>query len=624
MKKTTRFMAGAVVFVSILVVSLFFWQAKQNRSQELKPVSAHAQKAHNQWPADQILTYHFDWQHQQTMKAQGMDLAADIDLVGDVALRALQTDQPDSAPHSYRVQAEIQSVSRGRYIVAEADLLQNHPQSLVGTKLVLSYSAGGRILDVSASEEQTNTLSQIVRALMLTAQVQTDVQGATREENLLGASSVNYRRQRGKIQRLRSTYNEIPGLDPLDNAKVHIQGMTTATPATIGFVQKIQMSEKTSVEQGGQRILNAQSRLQFSLRNQKATHAPIHLASLKRLDVLGRDPRRDPELQRKLVRNRAQGLSAEKMLQDFAGFASQEQPQANSKWMWQAGGRLALQPELSEQIAQLVSLQTTTSRGRGLGLDLLSQVGHQQAQQALLTSLQNKNVQADPAFPLLLQRMAIVDAPEPDLLAFAEQLRHVSNPQGDAATVALGAMIGHLARHPDLQGLAPSARVQANAEQRIEIFARELESEAEPARQAPLIMALGNSQMHSQQSLLLRLTDSNKARVRQLAVRALDDFNDALVRNRLLKMLTDREVFVQRAAMLALMKQPLAADEQSDLLAKIQADQIHKVNDPLLVNLIVKRLAAGAKSAALRSVLARNDDDSNLRARIHSLLAESP
>lgn len=195
----------------------------------------------------------------------------------------------------------------------------------------------------------------------------------------------------------------------------------------------------------------------------------------------------------------------------------------HERWLWRASGLLKLHPELAPRLAELALDERMALPGKLLIMDLLANVGHAQAQAALLTVLDDPRVYGEPVYAALAQRALLLTSPQVETAqAFAKQLRHAPN-SSTLATAAsiLGASIARVdpASRPELIDalMAPCATAcdvdtradllvglgNAGAAETTALVQEQLRSSEVPEQRARALMALRRVDTKEARALLL-------------------------------------------------------------------------------------------------------------------------
>jgi len=553
------------------------------------------------WPKGRAVTSRFEWAHAQSTVVAGSALRADVALRGTLEVVGLGLDGD-----AWRARARLLSLDEARYEVLGSNLAAAASE-WVGRDVFVRYSRTGALLDVTvpATAQADEAFPLVLRALLQASQAQTVAEGE--EETVLGRSSVRYAGEGLVRDRARDRYLALEGLDVAAH-DVDVKGSASVRFSADGYVASLESTDTVTARRGAQEALSATSRLTWRALSSRKLAASEPLPALAAARDLRRGP--SPELEQKLLVAQAAGLTKDQLVADLSRFVDRgDAPEP--AWLPRAAAVIRLNPEVSADIAELATSARATTDARALGLDLLTQVGHEQAQAATRALLSADSVRKDPAYAFLVQRIGYVAAPTAQTLAFAETLR--SDEDADirrAATYSYGALA---------KGLAAGPRA-VEATRITTALADELSRSDVVEDRVALLGALGNASTADSYGAVVGYAADKEAKLRHAAATALRGSEDRAHREALLGLMGDREVAVQRAAMRSLAEGELAAHEQRRIAEIVGQGQTARANDPLVVTLLQQRVTGDARDRALRFVLERADDDARLRARIRGIL----
>lgn len=326
------------------------------------------------------------------------------------------------------------------------------------------------------------------------------------------------------------------------------------------------------------------------------TSAPLALTE-HRADA----PSRTAE-ERALI-EQAGDLDAQRLLGDLRGFAATG-ASPDSRWIWQAVGRLRLEPHLADQLAAL--LPTVSPFGQALIADLLASAGHPAAQAALRRALDDPRLMAAPVQRArLLQRLGFVKAPTDETVAWvAEQAGSDDVRIRRAAHLTRGGIARRIA-DPTAILTALTAATEA----------------ADPAEARAAVAGLGNSAHPDAAPTIRAHADAEDPAMRRTAAQALRGMPDADAT--LIGMSADPVDKVQQAALAALNQRALGPATARGLEAQVRDGAIRDAQRNQLVGLAEKGgRGDGAEDwrPVLEALLERANGDPRLAARIRRLL----
>jgi hypothetical protein len=314
-----------------------------------------------------------------------------------------------------------------------------------------------------------------------------------------------------------------------------------------------------------------------------------------------------------LRRNRIGELTPAKVLSALAGLGEGAAIADQTDFFWRAGGLLEAEPALCGVIAEQLLTARIGGRATAFALDLLVSAGTPAAQSALRRVLENGPIRSRGDYPMLVQRMSLLESPDDDTVAAAARLREqqgTASPAGGAAAYALGAMANRLAAG----GRADDARRWTAP------LAAELETTDDPVARARLLGALGNAGLADHVELFVRFSDDADPEVRRGAASALrhDDQPDA--RAALVRLAGDGDAAVQAAALASLRDRALGVDDAGALAAGLGAGLTGAAAVDA-VRLLTPHGGSPEVAAALAALAAAPTTPPEVRAEIRRALA---
>lgn len=260
----------------------------------------------------------------------------------------------------------------------------------------------------------------------------------------------------------------------------------------------------------------------------------------------------------------------------------------HERWLWRATGLLKLHPELSHKLAKLALDDRLAQPGKLLIMDLLANVGHTQAQEAILTVLNDPEVYGTPAYAALGARTLLLTTPSLQTAqAFAKHFEDAPTRSTFATSAAiLGASIARI--DPDQRPafiktlLSPCARTcdadtradllvglgNAGAKQATTLAKAQLQHSKHPEHTTQAIMAL--RRVHTTEARKLLFDAIAQPHTTQAALNALSQHT-----------LTEDEA---RTLITILKHAPLTQTQQPALLNTLT--QLGKTHPQLTLNMI--------------------------------------
>ncbi len=572
--------------------------------------------------------YALTWQGQQRAVI-GVDANAPAQLLGtvDVAATLLLRGISDDGTRSL-VEARLQPGSRH-----EVSLLgqQIYPDDATFESVFANRSAymqvdhTGRVTGIRFSSQDPSVYKDTMQWLLTQTQfivpALPENDWRAEEEGPFGKSRTHYHRDdaASPIDRERIEYTSLVlpnGLGSLDSGQVTSAGSTRGEFDTSGQLVRLVLDERVLERKGTKDEIGSLA-LRFELEG-------VSRGTAVSLDIEGLESREPGELvmsdemREQLLTATAAGLTGEQMVADLLRFGGQVPDE--KRWMWRAVGLLELDPDLARTLIEPFGKLSMT--GRQTVLDVLASAATPEAQEVMRTLLGNVDLRQDGHYPQLVQRFALVATPVPEnakfLLDSYETSRSSQAEVSYASVVALGSTVGHLETSTDKNYVAESHHYNqilrdglANA------------GDDEGAREA-FVMALGNTKLAENSSLLTDKTHDQSSSVRSAAATALRSYDDTGSFQALLGLLADDNVQVQRAAMSTIAGRELSNAQVDALVVQVLSGATSPEVDTQLVPVLGMHMGASTRiPEALRLVFSRNDSDPRLRAMILALLDQS-
>lgn len=601
---TTRIVLVSSAAALVVLAAGLFMLRQHGPLPDALERSAAVQQATQPAPA---LRFSFHWQQEQQLHSSLLDSQATVDLEGEAQLEL------DTSASPAQLRIAITHLDRNLYKIDDTqlelrDLLQH-------TQVFALDAAGGlESLPVSATTASVerrvihNLLSGgLVEALTVAAGTRGEVRRLSSLGEVLETCQHDGAQRRCQAQRLTSTR----GLADTTAEQIALVGDRRSETNALGLLERFRSDYSARTQADAPLTMHWHDSQDWQLLETGAT-TPLALASPGAQQGDSTQARSD--LDHKLDLGQANGLTAARVLSGLQVFAADDQARPEGRWIWQSAAVLRLQPELAGSLGELAARSDTQPKARALIVDLLSQVGHEQAQQALRGALDSEAVQRDPDVALLVQRLAFVPEPDAATVAYAQSLR--SRDDGDrrnGATRALGAMAGHLGSQTDPAQVARGQHI-------VDDLQGELGQTADSAQRAQLIAALGNAGALASLPTLLAHSHDDDAQVRRAAASALRGHLETSSRQRLLQLIADPAIMVQRAALRALQHHSLDDGEQRSVATMVRERRVDPVNYPMLVNTAERVTSGEARRDLLQTVLRAANDDPKLRGRIRGML----
>lgn len=372
-------------------------------------------------------------------------------------------------------------------------------------------------------------------------------------------------------------------------------------------------------DESGVELLDARELLKLTLREVGRFAVPedVGLAShteVRRPGIITTSDR----VQRRLLEQRAAGMTMEQLLADLLKHGAHGELPDHNRWLWQATGRLLLEPGRCKELKAAFERPDMGNKGRALVLDLLASAGHAEAQAVMRELLETRAAHEDAqAYELLVQRLGLVERPEKESLEYLvrkyedaarDGQEHVRN----ASAYALGAAVGR-------RGAEDAEAARYN-----QLLLNGLGTAGTVEERETYLRALGNAGRAENVSAVMGLEGDPDERVRSAVAAALRKTDSPESTAALLRLAQAPERPVQAEALAALREHSLDAGALGALRELVLSGNLRQGVAPVLVSLLEARLDAGPEVVEMLRYLAQSvKDDPSLRTHILELLARA-
>jgi len=489
-----------------------------------------------------------------------------------------------------------------------------------GHEALLELDAYGRVVALRTAEATPPLFRYVAQALALDAQL---VQGpakaadyASEEISPRGQLSAVYHAdvEHGTLTKAAPVYRKLFALAHLrtEAPEILCDGQTEATLVEQGLTS-LRVTETLAVsDEAGQSLLSASTRLTLQRDATKPLERlPMAAHNWEAFEPTFVNAKATPTA--KELAAMAGTLTPAQLRSDLRSFGGAGTMPNHSAWLMQAQALLRLHPELCAELVELFQLPYLGSRGRNLILDLLANAGTPEAQLALSRALKSDTAMKASATEQAAawQRLAFVQSPTPETLAFAEGgYRDSQGPLHDAATLSLGSLLGAAAEHGD----------EAGEERLRTLLTQDLTVAPDTRTRARLLDALGNASLPETAALVAGFANDLDPQVRKSAARALRNQEDVDSQAVLIRLLADPDPRVQAAALAALAQRGLTSDTLAALTTLVADHALASENVDAVLNLLAVLPDQGAVLALYRLILAQVSLTSETEARLRTLL----
>jgi HEAT repeat protein len=551
---------------------------------------------------------------------------ADVDLAGRLALRSHGKRAGNDG--AFLVGARFDRLERhelgifGRTAFADDAAARS---ALEGHEALVEIDPAGSVRAMHFAKDDPPVFKQVMQAVLTELQVHVlangDAAWTAPEITQTGRVTSRYdvdEKDPPRLTRTRAAYDAVGALPGHTFAPGE---QTLASRATIeldpaGFVSAIASSEEIAARGGAEKSDSRfASKQTVSLRIQEVrpwTVVDVDVAALE--TRIPGELVSSPDAQKNMLEQQAAGITYEQMESDLAALAlGQKLPRG---WVMHASGFLKLHPEKCMDVAALFESSKLDARARTEIVDLLASTGTPQAQEAMRVALESPKARVGSVpYGTLLQRFSTVMRPTPASFGFVNDRYAEAKTKDErlAAAYALGGVAGNMRAGGD----------DARAKQASETLRRDLAQSRDPSERKNLCMALGNVARSEDVPTFADLAKDDSADVRSSAAWALHRIDTPEARATLLDLAVDAEPIVVETAFDAMKYESLDAGDLTKLADAVTRGATPATADGALLGLLTTHTDGGQPvRAMLDALLARNDADRAMQARIRHLIAQ--
>jgi HEAT repeat protein len=289
---------------------------------------------------------------------------------------------------------------------------------------------------------------------------------------------------------------------------------------------------------------------------------------------------------------------------------------AHTRFMWRATGLLRKEPKLAAELAKIALSAGANDKTRALVLDILASVGHGDAQAAMRTVLSSPALAKSGSRPVLLQRLSLLDAPEPatvDTLWDAYREGKQKN-WGDlqyASAHALAAASGSASAQGD----------EHAAKQLVRRLSSEIGAAETPEAKSTMLSALANAKDPEAATVAKSYAKHESADMREAAADAVRNVGTKDANDMLIMLLADSNRQVQGAALASLAERTLNEGEWTRIAALITNGRVAVGLDGAVLNLASKYMGQFSQvTRVIAHVAAQEGASPATRARAQAML----
>jgi hypothetical protein len=288
--------------------------------------------------------------------------------------------------------------------------------TLEGARARITWSKDGVLESLATPKDTDPTIAHTLWGLF--SRMQLTSPPRRQESTPLGTREVQYAREGNQNIRRGTSYISLDGIPNLAEVTQKLDALTRFERTTGDLLKTMAATEQLTVNDSQGTVLESASTLSLNLvKVGSASAIPITAGFVPR-DMASAAKRADT----KALAARAKGVSKENLLSTLRAFSGPKSVNAFPEWLWQASGRLQLEPGISKDIAAMVASGDLDLEGMRLATDLLAGVGHPEAQSAMREIFDYLREEENGDLVELVQRAGFLSLPESDTVASVKDL----------------------------------------------------------------------------------------------------------------------------------------------------------------------------------------------------------
>jgi len=498
-------------------------------------------------------------------------------------------------------------------------LTDERKSMLLGGGVFISRDSLGEITEVRIEPKTPTARSRILEQLAQESTVlaigKTQNQIERSLVGMLGVAQTHFRREASnKTTKFRSRYQNIFAFPKYQEGMAQeLDSAATIILSPDGKLESISEDEQIQIfDAEGKRLANITLKFQMNFVKKEISDATFNQKSFNQLQPMVSMKTPKARMRQELLIKRVSGLTADQILADILRYAKLGKSDKHERWLWRATGLLSLHPEVAIKLAELIRKnKELNSKTISLVTDLLSSVGNQECQTALVDIFSQSHVKAGENYGYQLQGTVRLESPEASMVGFMEDLHQNQADRNIriSAANALGSYAGRLARSDQSE----------KSSQLVRMLQTHLSQERDEDVQRGYLLALGNAGTEDILSSAREYVASEDPSVRGAAVRSLRKL-DGEARQMLWEVLKkDEDSYVRGQAIRSLGQKPLNEAEITQILSLVRTGKIESGNFHHLLNAARKGVSQSQQRLLYQEMLATKPPDA-LVARIQQRL----
>ncbi len=532
-------------------------------------------------PPEGVSAYRLAWVSSTSVNTPSTRLEGQMDLAA-----TLRLDRKMDANGSSVVRASLHDVSRSRLVALGAEV--GSAAQLEGQVAQARLAADGRVesfgFQPETSEVTRNVLQWLLNETQVVCPPNEAVEWTTIEPSMLGDAVTAYARVDASIwSRSRGRYVSVRGLPESLWAAVQSTSKGELRFGAKGELEQLTASDALKVE--GTAALSSTLSLTRTREVPEAAVASKPFIARAATEIVVA-----AETETKLLQSRAAGMTTQQVMVELRAATGGMLPDHN-RWLGRASAALGLDPSSARELSALSA--EATPEQRALIVDLLASAQTVEARRELVSLLDSAEARKDPAYSMLVQRLAMV-TPDDEVARFA--LERFSESTG-ADRVGFAYALGAIGR--DDTGAAG-----------LDLLREAIDSASTDTERGALLGALANAGDPADVERILAGLQSGSVEVRRGAALAARSAQSPVVTAALVDHVADVDPLVSLACVASLTHRTLAPALMLRIDQLLTANRVHLVVDASLARLLAAQ-AAPSNRVPLQTLLARAETGSS-------------
>jgi len=516
---------------------------------------------------------------------------------------------------------QIENLTRAEIWAGGQDLVkQGVVKSFEKGRLFTVLDENGSIKDVYASTDMEGIVDQVLQLIIgeLDVRIQNEASWTEHQSGILGDGMVEYAFVENKdrqlnLKRTRTNYDLLYSFDADHSLEgLAINSNTKITLHQDGYLLSVLGEELTKLQFSDSVPYQMYWLLKLehlAVETKGATERPL-LSDAEKTRKLPKMKDIKAVAEKRALQARSGSMTPEKFISNMVKFGGGGMMPNHKRWLWETIALLKLHPELCLALPGLLDTQSFSNDGQVLLVNLMTLVGHDEAQTAMRQMLSHSTFTESPSFARFVEETTMFEKPNDKTIEFLQDLQVT----GDSASIQAAAS----------NGLGKAARVlSANGRHADAVeLGQEIMTRVQNANDAnerrDYLVAMANARLDEFVPDLIEEASHKDGAVRGAAIDALGYSKKPEVRAKLWDYAEDGDSWIRKRSLAALKRQEFQSSEVDKLSELTRSGNYADVELIRLLR-VAERLVDAKPEEAAKIYLAVNSRNSKLPSVISKL-----